>query len=190
MMLASTISTQGWWITSRAAGIAALLLASASVAVGLLMGGRFLRSRGTDLRVAHEALSLAALAALVVHGATLLGDSYFHATVAQLTIPFVRNYRGPFLAIGIIGGWAMLLLGLSYYVRERIGINRWKILHRFNALAWILGIAHSLGTGTDAGRTWFVAMVAIATGPPLALLAARLARGGRSGRRGPAAAAA
>jgi sulfoxide reductase heme-binding subunit YedZ len=187
MVLASTLSTQGWWITSRAAGIAALILASASVGAGLLIGGRFLRGRGTELRAVHEALSLATLVALAVHVTTLLGDSYFHATVAQLTIPFVRSYRGPFLAIGIVAGWGMVLLGLSYYVRERIGINRWKMLHRFNALAWILGIAHSLGTGTDAGRTWFLAMVAIAAGPPLVLALARLARGGR--RRAAAAAA-
>jgi sulfoxide reductase heme-binding subunit YedZ len=179
MVLASTLSTQGWWITSRAAGIAALILSSASVGAGLLIGGRFVRSRGPELRAVHEALSLAALAALVVHAATLLGDSYFHATVAQLTIPFVRSYRGPFLAIGIIGGWSMLLLGLSYYVRERVGVSRWKILHRFNALAWIMGIAHSLGTGTDAGRSWFLAMTAIVAGPPLVLLCARLARGRR-----------
>ena len=98
----------------------------------------------------------------------LLGDTYFHASVADLTIPFVRNYRGPFMAIGIIGGWGMLALGLSYYVRERIGVNRWKVLHRFTALAWILGIVHSLGEGTDAGRLWFLATVGIAAGPPLA----------------------
>jgi sulfoxide reductase heme-binding subunit YedZ len=179
MVLASTLSTQGWWITSRAAGIAALVLASASVGVGLLIGGRFVRGHGPDLRATHEALSLAALAALVVHAATLLGDTYFHASIADLTIPFVRNYRGAFMAIGIIGGWGMLALGLSYYVRERIGVNRWKVLHRFTALAWILGIVHSLGEGSDAGRLWFIAIVAIAAGPPLLLLLVRMARGHR-----------
>jgi methionine sulfoxide reductase heme-binding subunit len=177
MVLASTLSTQGWWITSRAAGIAALVLSSASVGAGLLIGGRLLRGRGPDLRAAHEALSLAALAALVVHAAALLGDTYFHASIADLTIPFVRNYREPFMAIGIIGGWGMLALGLSYYVRGRIGVNRWKLIHRFTALAWILGIAHSLGEGTDAGRLWLILTVAIAAGPPLVLLLLRMARG-------------
>ena len=187
MVLASTLSTQGWWITSRAAGIAALILSSASVGAGLLIGGRFVRGRGVDLRVTHEALSLAALVALALHVLALLGDSYFHASVADLTIPFVRNYRGPYMAIGIIAGWGMLLLGLSYYARERIGIGRWKVLHRFTALAWVLGIVHSLGEGTDAGRLWFLATVAIAAGPPLLLLAARIARGRlRSARAAPA----
>ena len=70
-------------------------------------------------------------------------------------------------------------VGLSYYVRERIGVNRWKVLHRFTALAWILGIVHSLGEGSDAGRLWFIATVAIAAGPPLLLLLVRIARGHR-----------
>ena len=43
------------------------------------------------------------------------------------------------------------------------------------ALAWILGVAHSLGVGTDAGAHWFVAGLVAATAPPAALLALRLA---------------
>jgi sulfoxide reductase heme-binding subunit YedZ len=48
------------------------------------------------------------------------------------------------------------------------------VLHRFTALAWMLGIVHCVGEGSDAGRAWFVAMVVLAVGPALALLALRL----------------
>jgi sulfoxide reductase heme-binding subunit YedZ len=173
-MLAAALSTHFFWITSRAAGTVALLAASASVGVGLAISGRLGKARGPDLRVTHEALSLAALGALVVHAAALLGDSYFHATIADLLVPFHMNYREPYMAIGIIGGWLMLIFGLSYYVRERIGINRWKLLHRLTALAWILGVIHTLGEGTDAGTTWFLAVVGVAVIPVLLLLLARL----------------
>jgi sulfoxide reductase heme-binding subunit YedZ len=67
----------------------------------------------------------------------------------------------------------MLLLGLSYYVRARIGVQRWRALHRFTVLAWLLGLVHALGEGTDAGRTWFLAMTAIVAVPALALLTLR-----------------
>ena len=50
-----------FWITSRAAGGAALLLASASVAVGLMMSARRANSNKRDLRSVHEALSLSTL---------------------------------------------------------------------------------------------------------------------------------
>jgi DMSO/TMAO reductase YedYZ heme-binding membrane subunit len=65
------------------------------------------------------------------------------------------------------------VLGLSYYARGRIGVQRWRTLHRFAALAWILGLAHSLGEGTDAGQSWFLASVAIVAVPALTLLLGR-----------------
>jgi methionine sulfoxide reductase heme-binding subunit len=172
-MLAATTGTQFFWITSRAAGIAALILASAAVGVGVSISGRLSRRRGPDLRVTHEALSLATLAALVLHASLLLGDSWFHPSVADLTIPFVSGYRSAYMAIGIVAGWGMTVTSLSYYVRERIGIARWKALHRLTGVVWILGAVHALGEGSDAGRAWFLAIVALAVGPALALLVVR-----------------
>lgn len=168
------IGTHFFWITSRAAGIVALILASASVGVGVSLGGRLVRGHAADLRSTHEALALATIAALVVHATTLLGDSYFHATVADIAVPFVRDYREPYMAIGIIAGWGVVLLGLSYYLRGRIGVARWRVLHRFTALAWAAGVAHSLGEGSDSGEAWFLAMVAITVLPVLGLLLSRL----------------
>ena len=172
-MLATATGPHLFWITSRAAGTAALLLSSTSVGVGVTMGGRLWKGRGVDLRVAHEALSLATIAAIVVHGVSLLGDSFLHPSLADIAIPFASSYREPWMAIGIIAGWATILLGLSFYARGRIGQERWKKLHRFTALAWILGIAHSLGEGTDAGQRWFLVGLGVVVLPALGLLLMR-----------------
>jgi len=172
-ILATAVGPHLFWMTSRAAGIAALLLSSLSVCLGLLMGGRLLKRRGPDLRVAHEALSLATLAALLVHGLTLLGDGYLHPSIGDVAVPFLSGYKTIWTSMGIVAFWALLLLGISYYARTRIGAQRWRRLHRFTALAWILGLAHALGEGTDAGQTWFLAMTALATVPAIGLLLAR-----------------
>ena len=172
-LLAAATGPHLFWITSRAAGIAALLLSSVSVCVGLLMGGRLLKRRGPDLRATHEALSLATLGALLVHGLTLLGDKYLHPSIADVAIPFASAYKTLWTTTGIVAFWAMLILGLSYYARARIGMQRWRVLHRFTALAWVLGLVHSLGEGTDAGQTWFLAMTALVVLPALCLVAAR-----------------
>jgi sulfoxide reductase heme-binding subunit YedZ len=162
-----------FWITSRSAGIAALVFASLAVSLGLLMSTRLLKRRGTDLRVTHEALSLATMAALVVHAVSLLGDRFLHPSVLDISLPFVSGYKTAWTTLGIVAGWALIALGVSYYFRARIGVARWRRLHRFTALAWVLGLAHSLGEGTDAGQLWFLAMVAIVALPALALLATR-----------------
>ncbi len=75
------------------------------------------------------------------------------------------------------------MLGLSYYARRRIGAKRWRKLHRFTALAWLAGLIHSLGEGTDAGQIWFLAMLALVALPALALLATRWLRSGPGGGR-------
>src|SRR5215212_3389755 len=115
-----------FWIASRAAGTAALLRSSAAVAVGLTMGGRRVKGRGVDLRAAHEALSLATLVALVVHAVTLLGDSFLGPSVLDIALPFVSGYKEPWMSIGIVSGWGLLILGASYSFRRRIGVARWK----------------------------------------------------------------
>jgi sulfoxide reductase heme-binding subunit YedZ len=172
--LASTLADHGFWITSRAAGVAALLCSSAAVGVGLSMGGRLIKGRVGDLRVLHESLSLATIVALVVHAVSLLGDSFLHPSVADITVPFASGYQRWWMAVGIVGGWMLIVLGLSYYARLRIGVQRWRRLHRFTALAWLLGLAHSLGQGTDAGTTWFLVATGVVALPALALLAIRM----------------
>ena len=161
-----------FWITSRAAGIVALLASSLAVSLGLMMARR---SRLPDLRVTHEALSLATIGALVVHALALLGDSFLRPSVADIAIPFVSGYQRLWTTTGIVAGWMLILLGLSYYFRARIGPARWRSLHRFTALAWVLGVVHAIGEGTDASAAWFLAAAAAVVVPAGALLAARLA---------------
>jgi sulfoxide reductase heme-binding subunit YedZ len=172
-LLAAATGQHLFWITSRAAGTVALVLSSVSVCVGLTMGGRMLKGRGPDLRVTHEALSLATLGALLVHGLSLIGDSYLHPTLAEVAVPFLGSYKTVWTSIGIIAFWALAVLGISYYARVRIGVQRWRKLHRLTAVAWILGLVHSLGMGTDAGQTWFLVMTGIVAIPALVLLVVR-----------------
>ncbi len=162
-----------FWITSRAAGIASLVLASLAVSIGLTMSLKFMRRRGPDLTTLHEALSLATLVALAVHGLSLLGDHFLSASLADIALPFAWSYKTIWTSIGIIGGWGLVFLGLSYYARRTIGVKRWRKLHRLTALAWIAGVVHTLGEGTDAGQIWFLAMLSIVAVPAIALLLVR-----------------
>jgi methionine sulfoxide reductase heme-binding subunit len=171
--LATAVGPHVFWIISRAAGTGALVLSSLAVCLGLLMGGRLLKGRGAELRVTHEALSLATLATLAVHGLSLLGDGYLHPGFADISVPFLSGYKTLWTAAGIVSFWALLALALSFYARSRIGQERWRRLHRFTALAWVLGVAHSLGEGSDAGQAWFLAMTAIVVVPALVLLLVR-----------------
>jgi methionine sulfoxide reductase heme-binding subunit len=170
---ATAVGPHIYWITSRAAGIAALILSSVSVCVGLAMGARLVRGRNLDLRVTHEALSLATLAAIAVHGLSLLGDGYIKMGLSDVSVPFVSSYKTVWTTTGIVSFWMLVLLGLSFYARKQIGVARWRSLHRLSAVAWVLGVVHSLTEGSDAGETWFLVMTAIVVLPAVVLLGLR-----------------
>jgi sulfoxide reductase heme-binding subunit YedZ len=164
-----------FWITSRAAGGAALILASAAVAVGLMIGSRRKAASKPDLRAIHEALSLSTLAMVALHGLSLLGDAYMNPGPVGIAIPFVGFYRPLWTGLGIIAGYGLAALGLSFYARDRIGATRWRRVHKLTAVFWVLAIVHTIGAGSDAAEIWFLAVSGLVVLPAATLLALRWA---------------
>jgi len=171
-----------FWITSRAAGGAALLLASASVGLGLMMGSKRKTENKRDFRAVHEALSLTALAMVALHGLSLLGDAWLNPGLGGIAIPFVGAYRPLWTGLGIVAGYGLAGLGISYYFRNRIGAARWRRAHRLTAVFWLLAIVHTIGAGSDAAQVWFLLISGALVVPAALLLALRwLARIGGAG---------
>jgi sulfoxide reductase heme-binding subunit YedZ len=158
----------GWWLASRASGVVALVLIGASVAIGLLMAARAVKQPAQRrlLIAIHEHAALAALVAIAVHGITLLGDSFLDPGIVGIAVPFVIDHEPVFTGLGIIGGYLAALLGLTFYIRQRIGTKRWRNLHRLTPLVYVLGVIHTLGSGSDAQQPWLLAVL-IATGTPV-----------------------
>jgi sulfoxide reductase heme-binding subunit YedZ len=163
-----------WWLVSRAAGLTALVAMTASVVLGLALAARAVdRPQIRAAAALHEQLALVSLIAIAVHGEALLGDRWLHPGAAGIAIPFVMDYRPAFTAAGIAGGWIAAFLGLSFYARRRFGARRWRNLHRFVVIAWLLSVVHTLGAGTDAGHPLVLGFVCASIGVVGALLCAR-----------------
>jgi methionine sulfoxide reductase heme-binding subunit len=164
-----------WWLASRASGVVALLLVTASVAIGLTMASKIVRRRGVApvLARVHEQTALAGLIAIGAHGATLLADPWLHPGVSGVLVPFTMAYRTVFTALGIIAGYLAALLGLSFYARRRIGARLWRRLHRATVLVWALGWVHAVGAGTDSGSPWLRIFMLVTGVPILVLFAIR-----------------
>ena len=171
-MTAPDPTAHAWWLASRAAGITACLLVSCSVLIGLARATKVLRGRVKPpvLVKLHEHLALAGLVAIAVHAITLLGDAWLNPGPAGLLVPFAMDHAPLFTGLGIIAAYLALLLGLSYYVRRRIGTKRWRSLHRLTLLVYVLGVIHTLGAGTDASTPWLQAILLV-TGAPILFLA-------------------
>ena len=167
-------STHWFWIIARGAGITALVLASTSICYGLMMAGRMRSGGNADRRTYHEVLALATMLAIALHGLILLGDGFLHPDLADVTIPFASSYKTAWTTLGIIAGWTTIAVGLSIYLRDRIGRRRQALIHRLTVIAWLAGLVHAFYEGTDAGQAWFIVLVAIACAPVAVLLGLRL----------------
>lgn len=159
----------GWWLASRASGVVALLCVAVSVGVGLAMAGRLKPSLARTLLSVHQQTALVGLVAIAVHGITLLGDAFLRPSIGDIVVPFTSAHEPLWTGLGVTGGWLAAILGLSYWIRSRIGAALWRKLHRATVLVYVLAVAHALGAGTDASEPWMVALL-VATGAPILFL--------------------
>lgn len=165
-------SDHAWWLVSRASGLVALTLITLSVTIGLAMAARLGRqSSRTRLAGLHEQIALSALVAIAVHGVTLLGDPWLHPGLRGIAVPFALGYRSLYTGLGIIAGYLAALLGLSFYVRGRIGRRMWRRMHRLMVVAYGLGLVHAVGAGTDSS-TPAVRTALLLSAVPIGLLLA------------------
>lgn len=165
-----------FWLASRAFGVTALVLVALSVGLGLAMASRLVRAPGAPARIKqlHEAMALTSLLAIAGHGLTLLGDSYLRPGLTGIAIPFTMAHQPAWTGIGIVGGWLAAILGLSFYARKWIGPKLWRQMHRWTLAVYVLAVAHTLGSGTDAGSAWLLAILALTALPIVLLTALRL----------------
>ncbi len=170
-----------WWLAGRSAGILALLLVAASVILGLAMAARAIppRRRGEAVRL-HQHLALLSLGAIAAHGLFLAADPWLKAGVKGIVVPFAIGYRPLWTGLGILGGYLAAILGLSFYARRRIGARLWRRMHRFTVIVYVLGLAHALGSGTDASIPAVRYAMLASVLPVLFLFALRLQRSRRS----------
>ncbi len=149
-----------WWYLSRASGLVAYALLSASMLLGLLLSTRFAKTwPGNATAFAlHEHASVLGLAFALFHAIVLLGDRHTTFTAAELLLPFGAAYRPLALGLGQLALYGMAILVGSFYVRKRIGQRGWRLIHFGSFAAFGLALLHGLVAGSDH-RTMLVGLL-------------------------------
>ena len=180
----SWLSSHGWqafthgpglWYATRAAGLVALVLLTATTALGLLTAGRVSTRRWPRFLVSglHRNLSLLALFFLAIHIGTTVVDSYTSISLQDAVVPFLSGYHRFWLGLGAIASDVLIAVSLTSALRNRIGHRLWRAVHWCAYLCWPIALAHGLGIGTDASRSW---VFYLAIGCGCAVAAALIAR--------------
>ncbi len=163
------------WLIARAAGLVAFALLTVSVTLGLLMSTRLLKPRGRRALLGwHQTLMWTGLAMLVLHGGAILLDPVMRFGFIAVVVPGAAPWRPITVAAGIVAGYLMLALAVSFHVRRRIGQRRWRLLHYASFAAFALALGHALHAGTDLRGRPAWSSPAIALAPVLWLTFARI----------------
>ncbi len=141
------------WAVSRASGLAAFAVLSASVAMGLLISTKAsdgLMSRPFVFQM-HQFLAVASLTLIAVHAGSLLFDGFIEFTSLALIVPFISSYEPLAVGAGVIAAWLAAITTASSWMRSRISPKRWRKLHYLTFLAYFASLGHGVFAGTDTG---------------------------------------
>jgi len=148
----------------QATGWAAWWWAWGTVSLGLLVAGdrpTWLPGSTRTIEKLHRTTSLTVIGLTLAHILVLIYGrvTVLHETVTSvLAKAFVPGAFGGSssanwgVGIGIVGFYLAIVLGLSYYLRHRIGVRTWRFAHRFSIVVYVLATWHTFVYGAD---TWY-----------------------------------
>ncbi|WP_316770679.1 ferric reductase-like transmembrane domain-containing protein [Streptomyces sasae] len=150
------------WYATRAGGTVALVLLTATVALGIAVGGRYTPRRLArfEVNALHRNLSVLTLVFLALHIVTAILDTFVHLGWLVTVVPFTASYRPLWLGLGTVAFDLLLAVAATSAVRLRMGQRRWKAVHWLAYAAWPVALFHAAGTGTDTRLTPQLALYA------------------------------
>jgi sulfoxide reductase heme-binding subunit YedZ len=139
------------WYCTRATGVVALVLLTATVALGVAGTARLDTTALPRLVRSglHRNVSLLAVAFLAVHVLTAVVDPFAGIGFISVLVPFSSSYRPLWLGLGAVAFDLVLALVISSLIRARLPYRAWRTIHWLAYLCWPVALWHGLGTGTD-----------------------------------------
>jgi methionine sulfoxide reductase heme-binding subunit len=149
------------WLAGRATGITAYVLLTILVVFGLVLSHPVNQSTwkvSKRLFPWHENLFVFVVAFLAAHVVSLVLDPYAGVGVQGAFIPGLSSYRSVPVALGSLGMYALLIMGVTARYTRLLPSGWWLKLHRLAFVAFILGWTHGIlaGTDSDAFRPLYV----------------------------------
>jgi len=160
------------WYAARASGVAAYLVLTVVVCVGMALGGkaqtrRWPRFAAEDV---HRFGGLLVGSLIGIHVLAIAADSFMPFSLTQLVVPFASRYRPLAVGLGIAAAELLLALAITNRYRKQIPYRVWRKLHYANFAVWGAASAHGVLAGTDRTAPWLVLYgISIASVATLAL---------------------
>jgi sulfoxide reductase heme-binding subunit YedZ len=160
------------WYAARASGVAAYVVLSVVVSLGLGLGGKAQSRKWPRFSIedVHRFGGLLVGSLVGIHVLTIAADSFLPFSLTQLLVPFTSSYRPLWTGLGIAAAELLLALAITNHYRRRLPYSFWRKAHYLNFAVWGLASVHGLMAGTDRGATWLALLYAASVAVVAALL--------------------
>lgn len=161
------------WDVARAGGLTAYVLLTAAVIVGLALSLKYQSPHWPRLINSewHNYLTLLGVIFLGVHVLAVAVDPYTHFGLSEILVPLASHYRPFWMALGIVGLYLGIAIGISTWLRPIIGYQLWRRLHVLTLVVYALATVHGIFTGTDT-LTWWGWTLYVCSVVPVGILTA------------------
>lgn len=173
------------WYAARASGVAAYVVLSLVVCLGLTLGGKAQSRRWPRFSVEeiHRFGGLLVGSLIGIHFVAIAADSFLPFSLTQLLVPFTSSYRPLWTGLGIAAAEILLALAITNRYRKRMPYRFWRKAHYLNFAVWGFASLHGLFAGTDRGATWLAILYGVSVASVVTLLVWRFTSSAQPGRR-------
>ncbi len=165
-------SSPAIWYAARASGVAAYVVLSIVVCLGLTLGGKAQSRRWPRFSVedVHRFGGLLVGSLIGIHVLAIAADSFLPFSLTQLLVPLTSTYRPLWTGLGIAAAELLLALAITNHYRNRLPYGFWRKAHYLNFAVWALASVHGLMSGTDRGAAWLAVLYGVSVASVLMLL--------------------
>ncbi len=175
-------SSPAIWYAARASGVAAYVVLSIVVSLGLTLGKKAQSPRWPRFSIeeVHRFGGLLVGSLVGIHVLAIAIDSFLPFSLIQLLVPFTASYRPLWTGLGIAAAELLVALAITNHYRRRLPYRFWRRAHYLNFAVWGFASLHGLLGGTDRGAPWLAILYGLSVATVLMLLLWRF--GGRATR--------
>lgn len=144
------------WFLNRGTGVVLLVVFTLTTVLGVLATGRATSAWWPRFvtQGLHRTLSALSVLLLLAHAVVAVVDEFVDIRWWQVVVPFGGTYRPLWLGLGALSLDLTALLVATSLTRRWVSHRAWVLVHRSAYLAWLLGVVHGIGIGTDTSRSW------------------------------------
>ncbi|MCC6433994.1 MAG: ferric reductase-like transmembrane domain-containing protein [Acidimicrobiales bacterium] len=146
-----SLNPQFWWFLTRASGIVAWLMLTATVVWGVVLATRAFpeHRRPAWLRDLHTWLGGLSVCFVAVHLGALVADSYVSFGPTDLLVPFASDWKPIPVALGVFAFWILVAVQVTSLARKHLPRSLWRWVHLSSYATFWFTSLHAAYAGTD-----------------------------------------